>query len=139
MYTYYLSNRQRKELLVRQAEICVAIPWMYDDPRDECEPRTFVLHALEGIEPHWLRSAEEVDVVVNPLMGGDGLTGLLGRIVDDTDPGPPRYSVLIAAVVATLRAGPVRHFIERVQWVGDVRLAHGVRLSQHHLPRRRQP
>lgn len=76
-YTYTLSNRLRKELLVRGCPVQVAIPLGLDL---DVDPMAFAQEALPE-ESEWITEAEAGDVYVFHNPSG-GLVTLLGQICE---------------------------------------------------------
>ena len=111
--TYELSNRQRKSLLVRGTPIRIALPvppHAIDDPADWAR----------SVLPVDLRQcvvrAEESEITVDPRVGGDHLSGVLGAIVD-YDRDQPRWLVTVMAVIVEMSPHNPRHKPETaIQW-----------------------
>lgn len=115
---YVLSNRAKKELLIRGAPILLALPAppvLVDDPLDWAKsvlPADLRADAVEAVEQ---------EVFVQPRRSGEAatLTALLGDI-----PGPgakDKWGYWIAAVVVRLQHGEPRQKIpESPQWPADV-------------------
>lgn len=120
---YRLSNRQKKELLIRDRMIVVAIPATWEacemDERPTVDLRDWAAARIEGIERSQIVSALLLDVVVEPKRGGDGLTAILGMI---TDPAPGRLQIVVSVVAVTLCAtARPRHAPTPLAWPGSAR------------------
>lgn len=124
MIRYRLSNRQRKELLVRNSAIRVAIPvHPIDidtlDAADASQLRQWAAARLDGIEAREVRTAELVDLFVVLCGPADGLTGVLGAI-SDAPPSEDTLSVIMTCIVVDLaRSTSPRHVSDQVQWPGS--------------------
>lgn len=115
---YLLSNRQRKDLLVRGTELQIALPvppHEIDDPTDWAK----------SVIPSDLRdmvfgSAEETEVYVRALKKDlrDDLTSHFGEIYEEPD--ADSLMLTIVAVVITLRPPNCRHKFDKIQWPGKV-------------------
>lgn len=113
---YHLSNRQRKELMVRGAELRIAIPAPMDQDYDELAFARAAL-AVQDIRDDWIVAAEEETLAISPTGSGEGLDELLGGFTDD----PAIYSVPTVCVVATLCISDrPRHRDEKIQWPAAV-------------------
>lgn len=104
MLGYRLSNRQKKELLVRDRVIEIAIPATADicargDP-DSRHLRDWAAARLADIAQH-IRAAELCDITVEPMRGGEGLTAILGQI---SEPAAERLQLIVSVVAVTLCA-----------------------------------
>lgn len=115
--TYRLSNRQRKELLVRRAEIAVAIPLPLDwpDGATDAQLREFVRRALPEVRDEWLRDVTEEWLAIDILRAA-GDVEPFGRIIDATEAAKTTHLVVSVAVAVVSQDRP-RHKRARVQWV----------------------
>jgi hypothetical protein len=115
MITYSLSNRQRKELLVRGQSLQIAIPI----GPDEVDPIEFARASLPE-DREWI-VASECDELMVCASGVVGMPSLLGQIMDCEYSEVLRRRLLpmcVAVVIATLvppnrRGGPMP-----IQWPG---------------------
>lgn len=114
MLTYTLSNRQRKELLVRGRPLQIAIPLGPDD----VDPIGWARASLPEDE-EWIESAECAEIIAC-ASGTSGLNGMLGEIQDDYATAlrkrlPP---MCISVVIATLVPPSIRNGTMQIQWPG---------------------
>lgn len=116
--TYLLSNRQRKELMVRGRRLDLAIPSPLHKVPDLVEWAKAVLPT----DVHqYVRSAERQAIVVTPRIDGthETLTDVLGAIVV-ADGSPRRFTAQVIAVVVELSPDNARHSPIDLQWPIDV-------------------
>jgi hypothetical protein len=117
--TYTLSNRQRKELLVRGQQLLVAIPL---GPDDDIDPVQFARDSLA--EDHeWVTEAEIADVMTCASGAEGGLNNILGQILDfeyDVAINLSKVPSFVAVVIATLTPPNCRGEASTVQWPGSV-------------------
>lgn len=112
---YHLSNRQRKELLVRGAELSLALPvplHPVDDPLDWA--RSVLPTDLRDLAV----SADEEEVFVNPDCPPGGLAGLIGALVPEPD--GATYVITVAVIVVTLQPATCRRRGSKIQWPAEV-------------------
>jgi hypothetical protein len=113
--TYRLSNRQRKDLLIRATGLVIAIPQPYS-LGDEDDPAEFARQSLPD-DGGSIESAEWDDVAACPSPGGPGLGGLLGAIAF-----PPAsvsgLHVVIRVALVRLAARGERRSHSTPQWPG---------------------
>lgn len=76
---FRLSNRQRKELLLRGTPLLIVLPAPRDCPDDDADVLKWARHALDE-DKRYVTRAYRDDVCVTPH-GGDGLAGVIGQIV----------------------------------------------------------
>jgi len=127
---YALSNRQRKELQVRDTRLRICLPAPWHDPAD----RAAWIRAQLWLPPELALAAiadEEVSVLLRarprpPDAVGDAgewlrTEDVLGPIVGD--PGPARLAVVVAVVAFDLVPRRTRHFDTDPQWPGHIRRA----------------
>jgi hypothetical protein len=117
--TYSLSNRQRKELLVRGCRLFVAIPL---GPDDDIDPVKFARDSLPE-DREWVTEAEIADLMVCASGAVGGLNGLLGQILDfdfSAALNTGKVPTFVAVVIATLCPPNQRSELPRVQWPGSV-------------------
>jgi hypothetical protein len=105
--TYQLSNRQRKELLVRNVPLQIAIPLQEEYSID---PLDFARVSLPD-DAEWIVAAEIGDVYAVQC-GVSGLTGVFGQIVDyeqalDMRKVPLSIIVVVAQLACKPRAKPL--------------------------------
>lgn len=121
---YQLSNRQKKELLIRGRAIEVAIPATpalcgLDDPYN-ADLRDWAAARLEGVDREYIKRAELIDVVVEPPTRGEGLTAILGVI---TEAAPHRLQLVISIVAVELCAiARPRHAPAPLAWPATARV-----------------
>lgn len=120
---YTLSARQAKDMQLGVIRVAVPIPADWpdelwdapDDLQDLCEWAAASLGVLDA----QVAGAAVRHLRVAPGRKAEGLTGLIGRIVQDYD--PPLWSIQVACVVATLRgASPIRLKPGPIQWPRSV-------------------
>jgi hypothetical protein len=113
---YHLSNRQAKDLYVRATQLIVALPFPGGEDDD---PLTYARRVL-AVEPSVIASVEEAEIehVIPVVPSGDGLTRVLGKIVDGHEDGQP--TIVSVVVLVTLRYGTPRHISRYVQWPGEL-------------------
>lgn len=113
--TYSLSNRQRKELLVRGQSLRIAIPVGPDD----VDPVQFARASLP--EDHeWVTDAE-IDEIMVSRSGATGLNGLIGQILDmeyEAALQIKRIPLFCNVVIATLTPPRLRGKVASIQWPG---------------------
>lgn len=118
MIQYRLSNRQRKELLVRGRPITIALPIAQgvSDPRALAQR---LLPEIDGAAGEMIRSAEVVTVYVAPRQHGteSGLAGVLGTIVDEPGHG---WCVTHEVLAVDLSPRRPRGKPLPMQWPGEV-------------------
>lgn len=118
MTRYRLSNRQRKELLVRGAELRIALP----APPEDADALAWSREVLPRDVAHMIVSADETELLVEPTIQvrrPETLTELLGAIVPETQ--ARAWGVCVAAIVVTLRPADCRHpGRPEPQWPQDV-------------------
>ena len=119
--TYLLSSRQKKELLVRQQEIVLALPV---PPVEIADPIDWARSVLPSELRPLVAAAEEAEVRVRPRPGNVGvpppnLTDLLGSI--EPEGNGPQWTVAHVAVLVSLRpAGRVLGRRPVPQWPANV-------------------
>lgn len=112
---YYLSNNQRKQLVIRAGELDIVIPAPIVDPKDWLEWAKRSFCPQDSV----LLAHAEPDVVTVAPSGGDGLSGYIGAILRDPVDGMFCWTIEVVrcrfrpAVKPRERAG-------RVQWPGFV-------------------
>jgi hypothetical protein len=101
MLTYRLSDRQKKELLIRGQVLEIAIPCNHPD----CDP---VSYACDAIPEHsgQVVSAEIADLAVwRTANASPGFTGLMGHISSERNqPSSRAIEYTVVVVIATLQA-----------------------------------
>ena len=111
---YAMSNRQRKELLVRGRPLRLAIPC---PPEKITDPAAFVRRSLVDASDGTIHDADIEEISVHPFSPG------LGRIVPE---GETDYTIQVAVVSFVLRPANVRGPETKLEWPGGV-LRHGGR------------
>jgi hypothetical protein len=111
MIQYHLSRRLEKECFERGRMIHVALP----NPPAEGDVLAWARSVL-AVPPETIRGAEEVELLVQLKAGGEGLTELLGGIVDAAIPGN-LYTRVIACEVTIAGAKP-RSEDAAIKWPG---------------------
>ena len=124
MRPYRLSNRQRKDLAVRAAQLQIAIPL----PIDSVESMTigqmtqFVIENLrsETIKPTDIRNVREDVLCMAPAVhSGDHP---LGTILSESQ-AIRNFHIVVEVVIATISlTDNPRHFSTRLEWPGDLSL-----------------
>lgn len=125
--TYYLSNRQQKELLIRGASIRIALPVPDQDIDDTLSwARSVLPPDLRPLS----REAVEDEVRVSPLFSGSRgtLTEALGHITAN----PADWTIGVAVVIVRLAPDKPRTRDDGVQWPSHV-VHHGMRLPRAKL------
>jgi hypothetical protein len=100
--TYRLSNRQRKELLVRGRPLAIALPLSSTEPvAGPLALARSLLPEIDGAAGERIIAAEVVLIRVSPGDGraGSGLTARLGQISDDPARWCVTHEVLVADIV----------------------------------------
>lgn len=102
---YHLSNRQRKELLVRGTQLRLALPvppHAVDDPRD------WAASVLTTDVRDMVTEAEETELTVSAIRrtANDQLVSHLGEILD---PDCGQYLLTVVVILVTLRPPNCRH------------------------------
>lgn len=123
--TYRLSNRQRKELLVRGQQITIAIPANADDE----DAVAFAKSSLP--EDELCVSDAEWDEIAVLLTTGatDGLTGVIGEIkTNQSGVGKLTIYVMVCVVTLTPPSRP-RGKIGGIHWPGSA-IVDGVEIPQ---------
>jgi hypothetical protein len=115
--TYRLSNRQRKDLLIRGTSLTIAIPQPYRLGDDD-DPVEFARRSLPD-DAGAVESASWEDIAVDPVPTVAGLTGLLGSILV----GPPsvtdsRLHLVVRVALVRLQARDERRRMHTPQWPG---------------------
>lgn len=77
---FRLSNRQRKELLIRATPLLVVLPAPRDCQENDAGLLKWARHALDEDKQHVTRAYRD-DVCVTTPNGHDGLSGVIGQIV----------------------------------------------------------
>jgi len=100
MLTYRLSDRQKKELLVRGQILEIAIPCNHPD----CDPVSYACDALREHSGHVV-SAEIADLAVwRTSNASPGFPGLMGHIsADKNQPSSRAIEYTVVVVIATLQ------------------------------------
>lgn len=112
---YHLSNRQRKELLVRGVRLRIALPV---PPHDVDDPLDWARSVLASDVRDLAVQADECELAVAAIRSpGDTLTSHLGAIVSEDD---DRLIQYVAAIVVTLEPANPRHDAHSVQWPASV-------------------
>lgn len=118
MPTYLLSNKQRKELMVRGRRLDLALPLPQHPVADLVE---WAQSVLPQDLRQYVRSARRATVMAAPKIGAsqDTLTDVLGTIVHEK---PPAWwwVTQILAVVVELAPEHTRHTAIDLQWPLDV-------------------
>lgn len=101
MLTYRLSDRQKKELLIRGQILEIAIPCNHSD----CDPVAYACDALPEHSGHVV-SAEIADLAVwRTSNASPGFGGLMGHIsTDKNQPSAKAIECTVVVVIATLQA-----------------------------------
>jgi len=123
--TYTLSGRQVKDAQLGVIRVALPIPrdWpdeLWDSPDGSPEVVQWICDVL-GVVPQQVGGVEARDVATAPGLKAPGLTGLLGRIVQDGEQ-VDVWSVWVWCVVAEIRgARTIRAKPGPIQWPGSVR------------------
>lgn len=115
---YRLSNRQRKELLVRGQQLTILLP-ASADTSDETPAREWAARLLSDDVAPLVHSAEWGEAIVTPSTAQAGLGAVLGQIVPEEDAAQHWHSVVIVCRVV-LRPRDCRGVLERPQWPDSV-------------------
>lgn len=110
---YELSDRQRKEILVRGSQLRIALPV---PPYDLEDPLVWARDVLPADIRQLAISAEEAEIAVKAMRTTTAvptLTSHLGEIVEDDT---HMYCQTVVVVVVTLRPQHCRRDFPRVQW-----------------------
>lgn len=101
MLTYRLSDRQKKELLIRGQVLEIAIPCNYT----ECDPVAYACDALPEHAGHVV-SAEVADLAVwRTANASPGFSGMMGHISSAANqPSSRAIEYTVVVVIATLQA-----------------------------------
>ena len=118
--TYHLSNRQRKELTQRAAELLIALPLPVEETGDLL---AWARSVLANVDAQDVAAAEEGEIVVRPAVERTipGLAGVLGSIVPERETTRSDvWQYAMPVVLVTLRpAGKSRrHRYSHPQWPG---------------------
>lgn len=128
---YDLSNRQRKELFVRNCPLRIALPL---PDRDVGDVKKFASESLPGEFYRCIRAAEIAEMRVAPGGGGGGLDALIGRIVHAIQDGRKIWTIGVAVAIVELEPlGVRRQSVGLTQWPGDV-IVDGVSLVREAPP-----
>lgn len=118
MIHYRLSNRQRKDLLLRGRPLAIALP-IAEEVRDTLAVARRLLPEIDGDIGALISHIDLATICVAPISGrdGEGLTALLGRIVDE-----PRHHWCITHEVLIVEISPrrPRGTMLPLQWPGAV-------------------
>lgn len=115
---YRLSNRQRKELLVRGQQLTILLP-ASADTSDDTSAREWAARLLPDDVAPLIHSAEWGEAIVTPSHDRTGLSSVLGRILAEEEAARHWHSVIIVARVV-LRPHDCRGVMERPQWPESV-------------------
>lgn len=115
---YRLSNRQRKELLVRGQQLTILLP-ASADTSDQTPARDWAARLLPPDVAPLVHSADWDEAIVTPTRDRAGLSRILGRILAEGDAAQHWHSVVIVCRV-TLRPLDCRGVLERPQWPESV-------------------
>jgi hypothetical protein len=126
--TYTLSNRQRKELLVRDCPLEIAIPV----GPDEIDPMEFARASLPE-DSEWIVSAELGEVCVVANRADSGLASALGQIVDYGRVSSGAIPYFVAVVLVSLQSKKPRNNPMQVMWPGRA-FFDGVEIGQRIEP-----
>jgi len=118
--TYTLSNRQRKELLVRGTVLRIALPAPLEH---DVDPDVFARSVLGEIA-EYVSNAVEDEIVVSPrILPHKTITDVLGSIVDPKTIGPGKWTICLPVIVVELSARRARHTGQILpQWPAGVRV-----------------
>jgi len=121
MIHYRLSNRQRKELLIRGRPIAISLP-IAEEVRDPIAVARRLLPELDGQAGERISRAEVATIYVAPLVGSDcdgGLTAILGRIADEAC---GHWIVTHEVLIVEISPHKPRGTMTPLQWPGGVLL-----------------
>ncbi len=117
--TYHLSNRQRKDLLIRGTGLTIAIPQPWDLSDDD-DPAEFARRSLPE-DRDAVESAGWTDIAVSMPAGGAGLAGVFGAILSPSREIPvTTLHLVIRVALARLEARDERRRHATQQWPGRV-------------------
>jgi len=127
---YHLSNRQRKEIYVRGAELTIALPLPVEDHEDLL---AWARSVLGDVDPEDVAEAREDEVIVHAtLRGENGLPKLIGKIVrnaDDRLPGQWHYAAAVILVTIRHAGHEIRHAPDYPQWPGGSLVVDGHKIE----------
>ena len=112
---YYLSNAQRKELLVRAVPLAIALPAPMDDPDDWL---IWAQEALGDDGQYVHRTPEVFTLPVGPVKSDAGLTSIIGGFVRPTGEFYWRVEVAVVELDPPCKPRGVRG---KIQWPAFVR------------------
>ncbi|NOX55292.1 MAG: hypothetical protein GXP27_12815 [Planctomycetes bacterium] len=118
--SYHLSNRQRKELTVRAAELIIALPLPAEEADDLL---AWARRVLANVDARDIAKAEEGEIVVRPVIEGTvpGLAGKLGAIVPEREATRSdvwQYAMTVVLVTLRPAGKKPRHRHSHPQWPG---------------------
>jgi len=127
---YHLSNRQRKEIFVRGAELTIALPLPIEDCDDVL---AWARSVLGDVDSQDIAEAREDEVVVRATVRAEsGLPKLLGKIVRDEErraPGEWHYAAAVILVTVRHAGREPRRTYTHPQWPGGSLLVDGQKID----------
>ncbi len=124
--TFRLSNRQRKDLMIRQVSLKIVLPVPSEDPPNWKRWARQMLPDEAASIAH-VSEPQSIPVACSSVADADGLADYIGRL--DITPDDQRLQIMVEVVVVTLTppGSKVRHRSSKLEWpgsydFGDVRL-----------------